>query len=374
MGFDFEGILVSGSHWKSINMHLNSRNMAEISLVLEAIRRRTLVVFVFGFAILWWNKYVLGRRRSPRRFNLLDSMPRQIRSLHDLVDANDDDCKDALRMDRVAFSGLCDLLQTISGLRNSKYIISLPTTPRIDLSSINLRGQDILCQSIFIQYYSVSVSYIHSSLLNLGRYPMTALTRDGKTIRLVSGVEHLEGYTCSKHVYRMEEQSLTFCYLSAVSKMDGSGSGGLGDGKKGKNVRSRRSWTKIEEDALVLCLIEIGWIPTRAQESVGLNCTTHTLDVTDEGVWEAQKKADPHVKGMRFKYWPYYEQWQDIFGRDRVTGEHAAAAIDIMNDMLSIKRKPVETEMTALVSTLGQFMKSSDDTFGSIAQKMGNEQ
>ncbi|KAL8491813.1 hypothetical protein ACS0TY_023426 [Phlomoides rotata] len=217
--------------------------------------------------------------------------------------------------------------------------------------------------------------------------------------------------------------------------MDGSGSEGLGDGEKGKNVRSRRSWTKIEEDALVLCLIEIvnnGWksdngfrtgfqrelergmrtlIPgtdllatphinskihqwkkdygslfdVLSKSGVGWNCTTHTLDVIDEGVWEAQKKADPHVKGMCFKSWPYYEQWQDIFGRDRATGEHAAAAIDIVNDMLSktanttvkkgkgIKRKPVETEMTALVSTLGQFMKSSDDTFGSIAHRMGNE-
>ncbi|KAL8508221.1 hypothetical protein ACS0TY_018706 [Phlomoides rotata] len=60
--------------------------------------------------------------RSPRRFSLLDSMPGQIRSLHDLVYANDDDCKDALRMDRAAFGGLCDLLQTIGGLRNSKYV------------------------------------------------------------------------------------------------------------------------------------------------------------------------------------------------------------------------------------------------------------
>ncbi|KAL8457048.1 hypothetical protein ACS0TY_035038 [Phlomoides rotata] len=153
-----------------------------------------------------------------------------------------------------------------------------------------------------------------------------------------------------------------------------------------------------------------------SKSGVGWNCTTHTLDVIDEGVWEAQKKADPHVMGMRFKSWIYYEQWQDIFGRDRATREHAAAAIDIVNDMLRysetgesasvdkvctadhvpepveentpisktastavkkgkcIKRKPVETEMTALVSTWGQFMKSSDDTFGSIAQKMGNDQ
>ncbi|KAL8477791.1 hypothetical protein ACS0TY_029912 [Phlomoides rotata] len=235
--------------------------------------------------------------------------------------------------------------------------------------------------------------------------------------------------------------------LSTVSKMDGFGSGDLGDGEKGKNVRRRRSGSKLEEDALVICLIEIvnnGWksdngfrarfqrelekgmralIPgtdllatphinykihqwkkdygylfdVLSKIGVGWNCTTHTLDVIDEGVWEAKKK------------------WQDIFGRDRATGEHSVAAIDIVNDMLrysetgesvsvdkqctadhvpelveentpisktantsvkkgkGIRRKPIETEITALVSTLGQFMKSSGDTFGSIAHRMGNE-
>ncbi|KAL8470859.1 hypothetical protein ACS0TY_033435 [Phlomoides rotata] len=199
--------------------------------------------------------------------------------------------------------------------------------------------------------------------------------------------------------------------------MDASGSGGLGDGEKGKNVRSRRSWTRIEEDALVLCLIEIvnnGWksdngfragfqrelekgmrvlIPgtnllatphinskihqwkkdygslfdVLSKSGVGWNCTTHTLDVTDDGVWEAQQKADPHLKGMRFKSWPYFEQWQDIFGRDRATGEHAAAAINIVNDMLRYSQ-------TGESASVDKFIKSSDDTFGSIAEKMGNEQ
>ncbi|KAL8468016.1 hypothetical protein ACS0TY_031313 [Phlomoides rotata] len=79
-----------------IIMRLISRNNAEICVVLEVIRRRTLVVFVFAFAILWWNKYKL--------------------------DVSDDDCKDALKMDRVALARLCSLLQTLGGLRNSKYV------------------------------------------------------------------------------------------------------------------------------------------------------------------------------------------------------------------------------------------------------------
>ncbi|KAL8471941.1 hypothetical protein ACS0TY_029254 [Phlomoides rotata] len=51
-------------------------------------------------------------------------------------------------------------------------------------------------------------------------------------------------------------------------------------------------------------------------------------------------QADPHVKGMRFKSWPYYLQWGDIFGKDRATGEHAADAMDIVNDLL----RSTETE------------------------------
>ncbi|KAL8471277.1 hypothetical protein ACS0TY_028795 [Phlomoides rotata] len=103
-------------------MCLISNDNAEICVVLEAIRRRTVAVFVFGFAILWWNKNVLGRRRIPSRFSLLDKIPRQIRNLHDLVGVSDNDCKDAIRMDRVAFDQLCGLLQTIGGLKNSKYV------------------------------------------------------------------------------------------------------------------------------------------------------------------------------------------------------------------------------------------------------------
>ncbi|KAL8556682.1 hypothetical protein ACS0TY_004217 [Phlomoides rotata] len=149
--------------------------------------------------------------------------------------------------------------------------------------------------------------------------------------------------------------------LSAISKMDGSGRGGLGDGEKGKNVRSRRSWSKIEEEALVLCLIEIvnnGWksdngfragfqrelekgmralMPgTDLLDIPHINSKIHQWKKDYGSLFDALPKsgADPHVKGMRFKSWPYYLQWQDIFGRDRSTGEHAAAAIDIVNDML----------------------------------------
>ncbi|KAL8512771.1 hypothetical protein ACS0TY_019050 [Phlomoides rotata] len=226
----------------SSNIHVHSlMGLNLVSLVLEAIRRRTLVVFVFvfGFAILWWNKYVLGRLRSPRRFSLLDSMPGQIRSLHDLVYANDDDCKDALRMDRAAFGGLCDLLQTIGGLRNSKYVsVQEKVAMFFSILAHHTKNRSIKFQ--FKRSGHTVSKYFHSVLQCVCKLHLLFL---------------VEPEPIPDDNTDPRWQDFKTSLLSAVSKMDGSGSGGLGDGEKGKNVRSRRSWMKIEEDALVLCLI-----------------------------------------------------------------------------------------------------------------------
>lgn len=36
---------------------------------------------------------------------------------------------------------------------------------------------------------------------------------------------------------------------------------------------------------------------------------------------------------MRFKSWPYYDDWKEIFGKDRATGEHAEDIVDAWNDI-----------------------------------------
>ncbi|KAL8514686.1 hypothetical protein ACS0TY_013685 [Phlomoides rotata] len=214
--------------------------------------------------------------------------------------------------------------------------------------------------------------------------------------------------------------------------MDGNVGGGIQDVDKGKSTRGWRTWSKIEEDALVQCLTDIvndGWkavlcgfqrelekgmrkllvrtdivanphINSKihvwkkeygalsdllSKSGIGWNSTTNTIDVLDETVWDAQKKIDPKVVSMRHKYWPYYESWLDIFGKDRATGEHAADPIDIVNKLMrneteekgetgmkidGKKRKGLPSEMALLVNTLGEFMKSTDDSFNSLANRM----
>ncbi|KAL8521810.1 hypothetical protein ACS0TY_012103 [Phlomoides rotata] len=244
--------------------------------------------------------------------------------------------------------------------------------------------------------------------------------------------------------------------------MDGNVGGGTQDVDKGKSTRGWRTWSKIEEDALVQCLTDImndGWKADNgfrcgfhrelekgmwklligtdivanphinskihvwkkeygalsdllSKSGISWNSTTNTIDVLDKTVWDAQKKIDPKVVSMRHKSWPYYESWLDIFGKDRATGEHAADPIDIVNELMrngteeegetgmkidaetkdngqvagdasvckpsgsglktvkGKKRKGLPSEMALLVETLGEFMKSTIDSFNSLANYM----
>ncbi|KAL8498905.1 hypothetical protein ACS0TY_022031 [Phlomoides rotata] len=106
-----------------------------------------------------------------------------------------------------------------------------------------------------------------------------------------------------------------------------------------------------------------------SKSGIGWNSTSNTLDITDESIWDAQKMS-----------WPYYDYWLDIFGKDCAMGEHAADANDLVNEMLrSATEHEDETtrktdgKHTATDDTLGKYMKSSDDTFNNLTQRMGTE-
>ncbi|KAL8459976.1 hypothetical protein ACS0TY_031763 [Phlomoides rotata] len=248
--------------------------------------------------------------------------------------------------------------------------------------------------------------------------------------------------------------------------MDPLGSPIGNDGDKGKITRGRRCWTKVEEDALIQCLTDIvsdGWkaengfkagfqrelekgvrklLPgtdivanphinskihvwkkeysalsdVLSKSGIGWNSTTSMLDVEDEGVWDAIKRADPSVKGIRFKTWPYYGKWLEVFGKDRATGENAVDPTDLVNEMFwtsaqeqegdtaekfmavpsdkpnvmedysvckpsasgikpiskGKKRKVVDQDMSFLVESLGMFMTQSDEKIGDIAREIGS--
>ncbi|KAL8487697.1 hypothetical protein ACS0TY_024139 [Phlomoides rotata] len=228
-----------------------------------------------------------------------------------------------------------------------------------------------------------------------------------------------------------------------------------------KTMRGRRSWSKFEEDALIHCLTDVvneGWkadngfragfqrelekgmrkkLPGTdilatphinskihvwkkeygalsdllSKSGIGWNSTTSMIEIEDESVLESCKRADPHVKGVRYKMWPYYAQWIEIFGKDRATGENAIDPNDLVNGVYrggdeqegencgkyvplnlesapdlennSIckptnskmrccskgkKRKNVDPDVSMLVESLGEFMKYSKESMGDLTK------
>ncbi|XP_057796019.1 uncharacterized protein LOC131012126 [Salvia miltiorrhiza] len=58
----------------------------------------------------------------------------------------------------------------------------------------------------------------------------------------------------------------------------------------------------------------------------------HMIDVTNEQ-WAQICRADRNAELMRYKSWPMFDAWKEVFGKDRATGEHAEDLMDAVNDM-----------------------------------------
>ncbi|KAL0427806.1 UNVERIFIED_CONTAM: hypothetical protein Slati_2955400 [Sesamum latifolium] len=55
----------------------------------------------------------------------------------------------------------------------------------------------------------------------------------------------------------------------------------------------------------------------------GRDESTCMITIEDNYVWEGYLKIYPTAKKMRYKSWPYFSAWCQIFGKDRAIGKHA---------------------------------------------------
>ncbi|KAL0385739.1 UNVERIFIED_CONTAM: hypothetical protein Sradi_2968200 [Sesamum radiatum] len=74
----------------------------------------------------------------------------------------------------------------------------------------------------------------------------------------------------------------------------------------------------------------------------GWNETSQMIVVSDE-VFESYVKIDLFAKTLRFKSFPYYSAWTEIFGKDRDTGELAEDIYNASNNV-SYSCVPSNTE------------------------------
>ncbi|XP_073305122.1 uncharacterized protein [Primulina huaijiensis] len=68
-----------------------------------------------------------------------------------------------------------------------------------------------------------------------------------------------------------------------------------------------------------------------SKSGIGWNGIEKMIDATNEA-WELLEKMDSSVHGMRYRSWPYYNDWCEIFGRDRSTGERSESFADAVQE------------------------------------------
>ncbi|GER50751.1 elongation factor G [Striga asiatica] len=124
--------------------------------------------------------------------------------------------------------------------------------------------------------------------------------------------------------------------------MESTASGGRNSQANGQ----RRVWTRDEESALIQAQPHISSKITVWKKNYGLIlgmlgtsgfewCEMENMIVVKEDVvWQSNIKANPRVKGMHYKSWPFYGDWVKIFGKDRATGEGAQGFTDVVNGVL----------------------------------------
>ncbi|XP_057779530.1 uncharacterized protein LOC130998112 [Salvia miltiorrhiza] len=116
-----------------------------------------------------------------------------------------------------------------------------------------------------------------------------------------------------------------------------------------------------------------------SNSGVGFNVDgKHMVDCTDEQ-WEAITKKDRNALNMRYKSWPYLDQWREIFGKDRATGEEVEdlmeAAhqmyhkIDLSQEQIDAPAKPRSQSLScAHLAGRGSKRDESDKLFEVLAE------
>ncbi|KAH6770137.1 hypothetical protein C2S52_014940 [Perilla frutescens var. hirtella] len=102
--------------------------------------------------------------------------------------------------------------------------------------------------------------------------------------------------------------------------------------------KERRTWTRAEDDALIVILKKIVVDGMRQENTFRtgyLERIEKELQVrfsgTDLTSTNAISKLTVHlgVKSLRFKSFPYFKDWIEIFGKDRATGKNAQGPKDL---------------------------------------------
>ncbi|XP_060168667.1 uncharacterized protein LOC132599354 isoform X2 [Lycium barbarum] len=82
----------------------------------------------------------------------------------------------------------------------------------------------------------------------------------------------------------------------------------------------------------------------KSRSGLGFHYGEGRIIVDDPSKWDEFVKADPNAKGMQNKTWPLFEDWEEIFGKDRATGEFAEGPEDAFEEIVRSQGQGVSND------------------------------
>ncbi|KAL8483293.1 hypothetical protein ACS0TY_026108 [Phlomoides rotata] len=317
-----------------------------------------------------------------------------MQNMHDLVMVSDDDCKDQLQMDRASFHKLCGLVRTFGGLKSSR---NISVEEKRSGQTVSKHFNHVLNCILSLQYIFLVLAQsvdentsdarwgkfqgclgaldsryidVHVLATNKGRYcnrkghcSVNVLGVCDMNMRFVYVLTGWEGSAVDSRVlrdaihrnnglhvprgnYYLCDNGYPNCegfltpYKGVMYHLTGNGFKAGFQRELEKNMRKMLPVTDIVVNPHINSKIhvwkkEYGALSDLLSKSgIGWNSTTSMIEVSDEEVWDASRQADPHLKSVCFKSWPYYSQWLEIFGKDRATGENAVDPLDLFQELM----------------------------------------
>ncbi|XP_073152563.1 uncharacterized protein [Henckelia pumila] len=172
-----------------------------------------------------------------------------------------------------------------------------------------------------------------------------------------------------------------FLPLSMNLVMDSGTSSASGIGLLKKAEKTRRSWSTKEEECLIQSLKDLvtkGWRSENGFRAGYLSLLEQALHKSIPGFtlresphihskmheWKKaySSLADPTLKSLRHKQWTLYDDWCEIFGYERATGDHSKGYHRALQEVLALE----PTDVVNLEIPNSYIPTGFDDSVGEI--------
>ncbi|KAL8500818.1 hypothetical protein ACS0TY_020413 [Phlomoides rotata] len=120
---------------------------------------------------------------------------------------------------------------------------------------------------------------------------------------------------------------------------------GQANAEKGKTVRSRRSWSKIEEDALIQCLTDIvngGW---KADDGFKAGFQRELEKGMKKLLPGTDLVANPHINSKIHVWQKYYSALSDLLSKSGIGWNDSTHTIDVFNEDVWEAKKKVNVKI-----------------------------